>query len=391
MTSIYQFEAGETDREKFIRAGAAAIITRAGHMQLVRQAAKDGPFADQLRDVGEGPGDLAGWTLSDLARGCLERAGKASGGPAIDVVKRALEVRGEGSNTTSDFAILLESAARNISLGFYAATPATFRRWCGIKSLQDFRKAKFYRAGSFGTLDDAPEGGEIKFKNIPDGEAADLTLGTKGNIVGLTRKAIVNDDLSIFRELMSAIGEAAARTIEKAAFDLVRANAGMGPTLADTKALFHADHKNVGGAGALSVDVFGEAMALLAGQTDPQGSALNFAPRVWLGPVKLAPTVRQFNTSTADPTTGKNSGVGNPLLGIFGDVVGASHLTGTRSYVFADPTLNPTFAVGFLNGQEGPLISTLPQGSYDGTRWRCLLDFAVGAFDFRTAVTLPGA
>lgn len=393
MTSIYQYEAGETDREKFIRAGAAAIIARAGHLQLVRQAAKDGLFADQLRDVAtEGAGDLASWTLSDLARGCLERAGKASGGPAAEVVKRALEVRGEGSNTTSDFAILLESAARKISLGFYSATPTTFRRWCGIKSLQDFRKAKFYRPGSLGTLDDLAEGGEPKFKNIPDGEAADLTLGTKGNIVGLTRKAIVNDDLGVFRELMSAIGEAAARTIEIAAFNLLKMNVGMGPTVGGVT-LFHATHANIGAAGVMSIDTWGEAWALLAAQKDPQGTTLNLAPAVWLGPNSLAPKAKQFNTSTSDPTTGKSSGVGNPVLGFVRDVIGTSYLevNKPRHYIFADPALNPTFAVGFLNGQEGPLISTLPQSSYDGTRWRCLLDFAVGAFDYRTAVTLPGA
>ncbi len=47
--------------------------------------------------------------------------------------------------------------------------------------------------------------------------------------------------------------------------------------------------------------------------------------------------------------------------------------------------------MGFLDGQEAPAVTAVDAGSYDGALWRITLDFAVGAFDYRTATTYAGA
>jgi hypothetical protein len=331
--------------------------------------------------------------LLDLVRYSLELAGISTRGLHGDaLVQRALFRGDPGMNTTSDFPVLLEAVVNKTFLGAYATTPTTFRRWCGIRSLQDFRTSTFYRPGSFGVLDGITEAGEFKHKSIPDGEKATLTPATKGNIVGITRKAIVNDDLSAFRDFSTGLGQAAALSVETDAFALVLANGGLGPTQGDGQPLFHtANRANIGSTGAMSVTTWDSASAVMAAQKDVSGNYIDLATAIWLGPRALQATARQLNNNTSDPTSNKSSGVANPVQGMVRDIVATARLTGTRHYFLADPGLYPVFAVGFIDGQEAPEIVTQQSFTYDGVQWRVRLDYATGVLDYRGAVTCAGA
>lgn len=391
MTTRSFIQAGETAAEKFIRAGVMSIVERAGHQQLIEAAAKVPRFAPRFEGFTGDGGEWRGATLTELARGALELHGistKGVNGEAL--VKHALAYR-SGMNTTSDFAVLLENTIAKVFLGAYAVTPVTFRRWCGIRSVKDFRTATFYRPGSFGRLDSLGEGGEIKQKVVPDGEKSQITAATKANIIALTRRTIVNDDLAAFRDLASALGEAAAYTIEGDAFALLNANSGLGPTQSDGQPLFHAANRaNVGPTGAMDATTWGGAAAVLAAQVDPSKNViLDLEPAIWLGPSALKIKAKTLNTSAADPSA-PNSGVGNGVQGMVRDVIGSSRLTGTRHYLLSDPTLFPMFAVGFLDGREDPTIEQQEAFRFDGVQWRVRIDYGTAVIDHRTGVTCAG-
>jgi HK97 family phage prohead protease len=389
------FIAGEDRRDKFIRGGVSAIVQRYGHSSLIASAKKVERFAHHFRDLDLGSNEFGGMKVYDLARAALEMAGQSTRSLHGDaLVKRALNYRGDaGMNTTSDFAVLLETAVNKLFLGRYATTDVTWRRWCAVKAVQDFRTSTFYRPGSFSVLDTVTESGEVKHKNIPDGAKATLTPFTKGNIVGISRRSIVNDDMGIFRDMATGLGEAAAYSIETDAFALITANSGTGALAPDGTVLFHTNHGNIGATGAMSVATIDSARAKIKLQKDASGVMyLNAVPRIWLGPVELGGQARQNNAAQYDPS--KSTFVPNIVNGLFTDVIDVGQLSAssaTRHYLLADPSQFPVFAVGFIDGQEAPRIETDNSFEYDGVQMRVLLDYGTAVIDYRGAATCAGA
>lgn len=388
-------EAGEDARDKFVRGALASILMRSGHTATIEEAKKVKRLSHHFANISTDPGEFGGMRMLDLARHAIElRGGSARGLHGENLIRKALEYRGDqGFNTQSDFAILLETAVNKIFLGAYAMIPVTWPIWCGRKSVADFRTSTFYRPGTFGVLDSVTEAGEIKHKNIPDGEKRTMTPGTKGNIIGITRRALANDDLGAFQNLASGLGMAAAFTVEADAYAMITANSGLGLSY-DANPLFHASRSNIGTAGAMSAATLDGSRAVMAKQKDPSANQyLSMRPAIWLGPVELGGIAKQLNSSTTDPTDNKAQGVSNKVLNLFRDIVDSPYLSAssaTRHYLLADPALFPVFAVGFIDGQEAPRIETQQSFEYDGVQMKVILDYGTAALDYRGAVTCAG-
>ena len=136
----------------------SGILFRAGLMETVRAAKKVERFEHHFASIDTEPGEFRKMRLTDMATRALEMRGQPTRGLfGMDLVERALTFRDSGMNSTSDFAVLLETAVNKVFLGQYAITPVTWPRWCGRKSLNDFRTSTFYRPGTFGALDNVPE------------------------------------------------------------------------------------------------------------------------------------------------------------------------------------------------------------------------------------------
>ncbi|WP_247895511.1 HK97 family phage prohead protease [Azospirillum sp. TSH58] len=90
-----------------------------------------------------------------------DRAREYMGCSAMGMVGELLAARGENVNrlnhkemmkrvhTTSDFPLLLESAANKVLLAQYAAAAPTYRLWAARRGFNDFKPAKFLRVGDF--------------------------------------------------------------------------------------------------------------------------------------------------------------------------------------------------------------------------------------------------
>lgn len=368
----------ETDKRR-------AAITDALLLRAMPEAANNTKVITAERV--EAARQYRGLTLVEIARESLEKLGvNTRGMDKMELVGRSF------TQSQSDLPVLLEGTNRRVLLAAYNATADTWRRFCAIGSVGDFREYKRLRLGSLTNLDALGEGREFKNKKINDAEFEKIGIGTKGNIIAVTREMIINDDLAGLTRLTQMLGRAAARTIEADVYSLLLMNSGNGPTMADTKALFHADHGNIGTGSALSVAGLDADRVLMAQQKDPNGNDyLDIRPSVLLVPIGLGSTAKVLNTSTYDPDATNKLQKPNTALGMFSDIVDTPRLTGTARYMFADPNVEPVFEVAFLDGQQAPFMESQQGWRVDGTEWKIRLDFGVAAIGYRGVVKNAGA
>ena len=365
----------EDEADKQRNAVVAAMLARAGVPQdaQARAALSANPYR--------------GHKLLDIARASLARTGrKTDGMDQMQIVAAAF------TQGTSDFPILLENTMHKALQAAYSTAALTWQRFCATGTVSDFRAHNRYRTGSFGNLDGINELGEYINKSIPDGEKASIQASTKGNIINISRQAIINDDLGAFVGLSSMLGRAAARTIESDVYALLALNGGLGPTMADGYTLFHANHSNISTAAALSMAAIDADRVAMAMQKDVSGNDyLDLRPAVLLVPIGLGGTARTINDALYDPDTANKLQKPNMVNGLFRDIVDTPRLSGTRRYVFADAMEAPVLEVAFLDGNQTPYLEVQNGFDVDGARYKVRLDYGVGAVDYRGAVTNAGA
>jgi ATP-dependent protease ClpP protease subunit len=327
-----------------------------------------------------------GATLLDLARASLARASfKTDGLDKMAVVAAAF------TQGTSDFPILLENTMHKALLASYALAALTWTRFCATGTVSDFRAHNRYRVGSFGSLDAVNELGEFTNKTIPDGEKGSITAGTKGNIINLSRQAVINDDLGAFVGLSAMLGRAAARTVEVDVYALLAMNSGLGPVMPDGKTLFHADHGNITTPAAIAMAALDADRVAMASQKDVSGNDyLDIRPAVLLVPIGMGGTARSINEAQYDPDTANKLQKPNIVNGLFRDIVDTPRLSGTRRYLFADASEAPVIEVAFLDGAQEPHLEVQDGFDVDGARYKVRLDYGTAAVDFRGAVTNAG-
>lgn len=380
---------GEDAFDKFKRGATNWLLIKGGMAETVARA--ENPKAPNVSAIE--PGEFRGMTLVDLARHCLERARvKTVGIDKMKLVSMAFMQR-DATQSTSDFAVLLENVMHKILQASYGTVPDTWSAWCGRGSVSDFRAHNRYRMGSFGSLDAVGENGEFKNKAIQDGEKATITAATKGNIINVSRQMIINDDMGSFTRLLSMLGRAAGLSVEVDAYALLAQNAGLGPNQADGQPLFHANRSNVGVGAAISASSLDADAAVMAAQKDPNGNEfLDLQPDVLLVARGLRGQANVINESQFDPDALANKAQMKPNVarGFFRTIVGTPRLAGTRRYMFSNPAIAPVFEVAFLEGQESPVLETQNGWRTDGAEMKVRFDYGVAAVDFRGAVTNAG-
>lgn len=370
-------QVGASGAELFRADAVNALLVRAG---MDKEAAKN---------IKANP--LRGHKLLDFARASLERINfDMRGMGQMEIVAAAFTQGG------SDFPILLENTMHKTLQAAYAQSADTWTRFCATGTVSDFRASNRYRVGSLSNLDAINELGEFKNKTIPDGEKASITASTKGNIINLSRQAVINDDLGAFVGLANAIGRAAKRTIEADVYALLALNAGLGPVMtSDGLTLFHANHGNLVASGSggvpsvASIDAGRVAMAL---QKDVSGNDfLALVPSIWIGPMSMGGNTRVINRSQYDPDTPNKLQRANMVAELFKDIVDTPRMTGTAWHMFADPTECPVLEVAFLDGQQEPYLELQNGFEVDGAQYKVRLDYGIAALDYKGAFRNAGA
>jgi phage head maturation protease len=290
-----------------------------------------------------------------------------------------------GMHSTSDFANILGNVANKQMLLGYDEAEETWRRWCRVGNLSDFKVADRVNISSFSDLELILEGGEYKEGHLSDLKEQ-IQLAKYGKTFHITREAIINDDMQAFTVIPNGMGRAAARTVGDIAYLLLTSN----PTLnQDGTALFHANHNNLGTGGAITEARLDELGVLAAAQTSPApgtgetGATLNINLRKLLIPRALDLTAQKAVRTPTGPDTAGDLTVNTQTRW---EITWDQRLdadSATAYYGLADPFQHDTFEIAFLDGRDEPTIESQDGWTIDGTAYKVRLEAAGAALDFR--------
>lgn len=257
--------------------------------------------------------------------------------------------------------------------------------------LRDFKQHEAIRLGYFGNLSNVdPESADYAELAAYGEERAPYSAGQKGNIVTVTRKHIINDDMGAVAKIPGRLGRAARRTFAEFVWAFATGNGA----IFDTVAWFHATHANLGAA-ALSVTTLNAAELAMMDQTEPgSGKKIGLAPYVLAVPHGLKATAIAINQSPFLPGSANNDA--NPWYHRFGAnneriVVNPILSDANDWYLFADKAEGDIIEVGFLNDQEEPelFVADVPtEGQMflaDKLRFKIRHEYGGAVVDYRTA------
>lgn len=354
-------------RDNFTRDITSALMVKAGY--------GEGNEKDEIRN-------MAGMGFRDIAIQSLKYEGIDAGRMNNDeLFKRALSPGGA-------FASVMDNTVNKSMAKAYQAAPTTFEKWTTKGSETNFKGSTRYRISEAGELTKIAENGEFEFDEMKD-EGVKTSVATFGKSFGLTREALINDDLGILTRVPMAYVVAAKRGINKLVYKTLASN----PTIYDGQKLFdESKHKNQGTAGAMSVESIGEFRKLLRKQTNLRGEeVLNIPLKYILVPAALETKAEQLLLSVAD-INGAHSGVTNPFRGKF-EIISDAELDGYSEaayYGIGDKNVAESIVVSYLNGKEAPTLES--QIAFDrlGINYRIFIDYGVNVVDYRAMVMNAG-
>lgn len=363
----------QTQIDSHIEVGADHTETRTALMADALAARIGGPAPKN--DVRE----FQHMRVVDMARYCLEQRGISVRFMAPHtIVQRAL-------HSTGDFSELLEATGARVLRHGYESYQGGVRRICRESTARDFRAKSRLMLGEAPELLQVLENGEVTRGSMAESKAS-YSLQSFGRIFGITRQALINDDLGAFGELAARFGRAAAEFIAAQLASRLTNNAVM----ADGVALFHANHGNLGTAGAISIASLGEALKKMRLQMGLNGvTPIDVTPKYLVVPAALEVLARQFvalvnatQASEVNPFTGTLEVVVDPRL----DAVSA-----TAWYLAADPGSIDTIEYAFLESEPGPQIESRAGFDVEGVEMKVRLDFGSGVIDHRGLFKNAGA
>lgn len=285
--------------------------------------------------------------------------------------------RAVGAHSTGDFPLLLADAANKSLLANYQAAEPSYRRWAARRPFKDLKAHHFARVGDFPPFQKIGESGEGRYGSISE-NSEQVFAHSFNSSFGVTRDALINDDLSALADFSSMIARRAAADENRFVYgELV----GSTP-LRDGKPIFHADHANLGAIAAQLSAESGLAAGVLAirSQTGLDGLPLNLTPRFLIVGPELEVEARKLLASVT-PT--KSSDV-NPWSGSLEPIVDGN-ITGRTFFIMVDAADAPTIVFGYVAGNEGPQIFTETDFDTRGVKVSAWLDFGWGPIDFRGA------
>ena len=280
--------------------------------------------------------------------------------------------------------------------------------WAPIVTIEDFsslQQTRWITLGGVGELPTVAEGAAYTEMTWDDSyETADFVK--KGGYLGITLEAIDKDDTARIRSAPRALAQAAWMTLGKSVSAIFTSNSDVGPTLADTGALFNntATSSTGGHANllttALSWSQWNVVRLAMMKQTEVNsGERLGFltAPRYCLVPVDLETTALQIMASDQEPGTADND------INPFSDGEGRrERLAIARKRVIvvpfwtdvnnwaavADPLLYPSIGLGFRYGRVPQVFSVASPTAglmftHDTLPVKVRFFYAVGPTDYR--------
>ena len=371
------FEVGQSDVEKFRAAASEALILRWMPAYAPKEVNASGVLA--ARAIAAGAHELRGYTMREMARESLRRAGLPIPADPMEMVGRAFTA------TTSDFPnILADAAHKAVHEGFEEA-PETYEAWTGEATANDFRQHTGVNLNSFSALDIVPEGGEYTTGDMSD-RGIHWQVATYGKLFSITRQAIINDDVNAFTKIPNKMGVAAKRTRGNAVYALLIGN----PQMADGFALFSSHHGNLAATGGpINKDSYKAGAVAIGTRKGAQGEALHIPVRYLLVPVVRQDEAKILMNSQMIGTQAAPNQV-NPWSGD-AEIITESRLDmeGNAPWFMTGPK-GSTISVASLFGNKGARVEQRQGWTVDGTQFKVSSDFGAYIEGYEALYKNPG-
>jgi len=318
----------------------------------------------------EGSRDFQNHSQVDIARHLLiEKGEKVNGLSPSETINRALG--------TTDYPSLLAAVVNKVLRTAYEIAPMSWKLIATQMNARDFKAMHAIQFGGNITLDKIGEDGEYKSAKLAE-SAETWSLDTYGKLINITRKALINDDLSGFSRVPFLFGQAACNNECKIMWGLIVDNGLM----SDGKNVFHADHKNQKASSGAVPDLAGitAARTLIRRQTGLDGEPLNLMPKYLIGPPELETTILQL-VSQAYMATGQ--GTINPYANVLTPIIEPRLSSAKIWYMAADKSAIDMLVYSYLEGQSG--LFTEPRYGFDvdGIQIKVRTDFGGAIVDYR--------
>lgn len=245
-----------------------------------------------------------------------------------------------------------------------------WRQYCRVENYSSLHDPHWLMLGGIGELSDVAEGATYTEKEWSV-QTETTSWVKKGNWLGITMEAFDKDQTGYLKQAPQALAQAAYLSLGKSFTRmLVTANgAGYGPTMRDNKALYHADHSNLG-ALALSQANWETVRLAMARQTqmgDNEVLGGLCVPTSIMIPRHLENTALIMFASEGQLGTGNNDINPSALDGATVEARKAAarrkivinDFFGTENswYAFANPANYPLFGLGFRYGESPEIYS----------------------------------
>jgi len=365
------------------------VPAAAGNSIGIARAMEDAVFhrmaSTRPRDIEEHCREFRGMGLLRLAEELLASSGINTRGMAPnEIAERAL-------HTTSDFPALMSNALGRRLRAQYEENQPSYQRWARrAPNAPNFKAIDAVQLSAMPDFLKVGESGEVRYGSISDGKVS-YALATYGRIIGLTRQLLVNDDLHALDRIVTGYAGSAARLENRTVYGQLTGN-GLFP---DGKPLFAPEHGNLAAGGAtISATTLGDGRKRMRKQKGLQNEELNLAPAYLLVPSDLEQLAYQFTSSNYTPTKPTDinefrAGGRTAVEPIVEPVLDAGSTTAW--YLAASNSQVDTVEYTYLEGAEGPQISSRIGFTVDGAEIKATLDFAAAVVDWRGLDKNPGA
>jgi len=373
---------GDPKRCATIRAMAAGQLHRLG-VPVVEESAPEPIRRQQERAAEEGEKYVD--PMIDLCRRCVRYDG--------NTVARNDEATIRSAVSGASLADVFTTTVNTVLNQGFDEEPDTTQGWTNSTEVKNFSEITSVTLNAPPSLDPLPRGGTAEHADpSATGETYAITRFAKS--FSIDEMDILDDNINALLEMPRQLGRAAARLRPDLVYSILLANAALD---ADSTALFHSDHDNLGEAGsALAAATLGTGVAAIAAQR--QGDIpLNLKAGYLLVPEDLRVAAAGFLHALMLGDPGQDiilrsdsrlgaTGVVNPLTG---EIITGS----ATNWFLSNSAADPTIEIASIKGRNGrPEIRGYSlEGGQFGIGWDIAFDIGAKALRHETMYKATGA
>lgn len=275
-----------------------------------------------------------------------------------------VQPRNKEAITTSNMTSIIKNTVNLMIANDYSVMLKWWEPIVKTEEVDNIDDATLIRLHGLSDLDVVDEGAAYTELGWDDQEET-ASFVKRGNFVGVTLEAMLNDKVMAIRTLPARLANSWWNTISARVAAVFTNNSNTGPVLSDTGALFNATATSTTGGhanlltAALSFTSWGASRTAMRAQTDQvegAGKKLLLNPKFLLIPDDLETTAIQIRNSEKDPDNAENAI--NPHFGKFEIVVVPEWTDANDWATVADPNIAAALWMIFLTGNTVPSIFT---------------------------------